>query len=103
MSLEAVEKVAETEQKNKERRTAAALEAKELLAGAQKDGLALLSAVREKAKKENKERLRQAEDRGNKRAEALREEAQHNADALRTEAKAHLTEAAEQIVGRVVK
>ena len=41
MSLEAIEKVTEVERKNKERRAAAETEAKQMLASAQRDGLAL--------------------------------------------------------------
>lgn len=103
MSLEAVEKVTQSEQKNQERKTAAALEAKGIIATAEQEGLALLNDVRAKADAEGKELLRLAEERAGKRVEEIRDGAEKTAGDLRREAEAHLDEAAQQIVRRVVK
>ncbi len=103
MSLEAIEKVTQTELRNQERKTAAETEAKELLAQAQRDGLALLQQVRAAASADGKELLRQAEARAAQRAAAIAAAAETEAEGLRQEAGRHLEEAAEFIVGRVVK
>ena len=63
MSLKAVEKVTEVERKNKERRAAAETEAKQMLASAQRDGLALLEQMRAEEAAKGAELLRQAEER----------------------------------------
>ena len=62
MSLEAIEKVTEVERKNKERRAAAETEAKQMLASAQRDGLALLEQMRAEEAAKGAELLRQAEE-----------------------------------------
>ena len=68
MSLEAIEKVTEVEQKSKERRLAAEAEARQIVADAERAGLALLQQVRVDAAEEGKTLLRQAEERAAKRA-----------------------------------
>ena len=82
MSLEAIEKVTEVERKNKERRAAAETEAKQMLASAQRDGLALLEQMR---------------------AEEVAASAEADGDALRRAAEGRLQAAAEFIVGRIVE
>ena len=54
MSLEAIEKVTEVEQKSKERRLAAEAEARQIVADAERTGLALLQQVRADAAEEGK-------------------------------------------------
>ena len=86
MSLEAIEKVTQVEAENKARKAAAEAEAQRIVADAEREGLALLQKARTDAAESGKELLRQAE-----------------AAALRETAGQHLEEAAEFIVGRVVK
>ena len=103
MSLQAVEKVMETEQRSRERRTAAEQQAKQLLADAERNGLALLNNVRAQADAEGKELLRKAEERAEERSGEIRAEAERQAGELRTAAQSRLEQAAELIVGRVVR
>lgn len=102
MSLEAVQKVAEVEQKNKERRTAAEAEAKRLISEAERSGQALLKQTRTQEAEEAKVLLQQAEDRAKARSAEILKSAEAEGDALRNTAAAHLTEAAALIVGKVV-
>lgn len=103
MSLEAIEKVAEAEQRNQERKSAAEAEAKKQIAEAERDGLALLQQVRADAAQQEKTLLRQAEERAGARADEISRGAQADAQALRQAARKNLELAAEFIVGRVVK
>ena len=103
MSLQAVEQVMETEQKNRERRTAAEQQAKQLAADAERNGLALLNNVRAQADAEGKELLRKAEERAEQRSGEIRAEAGRRAGELRAAAQTRLEQAAELIVGRVVR
>ncbi|MCI8398842.1 MAG: hypothetical protein HFF86_10250 [Oscillibacter sp.] len=103
MSLEAVEKVSKVEGEVRERRTAAEAEARQIVSGAEKDGLALLQRTRAEAAESGKALLRQAEEKAAKRAEEIARAAGQDADALRRAAEKRLEEAAEFIVGRVVK
>lgn len=102
MSLEAIEKVTENERKNEERRAAAEVEAKEIVATAQQEGLALLQHAREQAAASGKELLRQAEQRAAERSAEIERTAQAESDTLRGQAATHMEQAAEFIVGRVV-
>ena len=103
MSLEAIEKVTEVEQKSKERRLAAEAEARQIVADAERASLALLQQVRVDAAEEGKTLLRQAEERAAKRAAEIDAGASREADGLRQMADKHMEAAAEFIVGRVVK
>ncbi len=104
MSLEAIEKVTEVERKNKERRAAAETEAKQMLASAQRDGLALLEQIRAEEAAKGAELLRrQAEERAAQRSEQIAASAEAEGDALRRAAEGRLQAAAEFIVGRIVE
>lgn len=63
MSLEAIEKVSQAETKNRERKAAAEAEAKQIIADAEREGLALLQQARTDAEKEGKALLHEAEER----------------------------------------
>lgn len=102
MSLEAIEKISQVEQENRERRAAADAQAKQLVADAQRDGQALIQKTRADAAEKGKEMLRQAEENAAQRAAEISAAANAEGDALRTAAAQHLEEAAEFIVGRVV-
>ena len=103
MTLEAIEKITKAESKNRERKISAEAEAKQMIANAEREGLALLQHVREDAVDQGKELLRQAEARAAERAAEIDQAAKAEADALRAEAGKHLAQAADFIVGRVVK
>jgi V/A-type H+/Na+-transporting ATPase subunit G/H len=103
MSLDAIAKVTETEERSKERRTAAEAEAKQILAEAEKQGLALLQRVHSEAEEEQKMLLQKAEEHAASRSDEILRKAGENAGTLRAAAEAHLGSAAEFIVGRVVK
>lgn len=102
MSLEAIEKISQVEQENRERRVAADAQAKQMVADAQRDGQALIQKTRTDAAEQGKELLRQAEKRAEERSAQISAAATAEGDALRTAAAQHLEEAAEFIVGRVV-
>ena len=103
MSMEVIEKVTQVERLNRERKIAAEAEAKLMIANAEKGSLVLLQQVREDAANAGKALLQQAEENAAARAEEIRKSAEAEAAALRAEAEKHLDEAAEFIVGRVVK
>ena len=103
MSLEAIEKVTEVELESKERRGAAEAEARQIIADAERTGLALLQKVRADAASEGKALLRKAEERAAERAAEISANASREADGLRQMADKHMEAAAEFIVGRVVK
>ena len=96
MSLEAIEKVTQIEQQSQERKAAAEAEARQIVANAEREGLALLQQVRVDATKDGRKLLRKAEERAAEKA------AEIGRAALQEAAGKHLDEAAEFIVGRVV-
>lgn len=102
MPLEAIERVTEVESKNRERKAAAEAEAKQIIADAERDCLALLQQVRAEAAESGKELFRQAEAKAAERSAGIAAAASAEAAALRETASQHLAEAAEFIVGRVV-
>ena len=71
MSLEAIEKVSQAETKNRERKAAAEAEAKQIIADAEREGLALLQQARADAEQEGKALLHEAEERAAARAEEI--------------------------------
>ena len=96
MSLEAIEKVTQVELNLQERKTAAEVEARQLIADAEREGFALLERTRSAAAENAKQMLKQAEERAAQRA------AEAESAALREAAGKYLEEAAEFIVERVV-
>lgn len=103
MSLEAIEKVTQVERETQERRAAAEAEARQIVSDAERDGLALLQRTRADVAEEGKNLLRQAEEKAAARAAETGRAAEAAAADLRKTAERHLEEAAEFIVGRVVK
>lgn len=101
MSLEAIEKVTQVENKIQERKAAAEVEARQIVADAERNGLALLQQVRAGAAEDGKKLLRQAEEKAAGRAAEIGRAAEAESAALREAAGKHLEEAAEFIVGRV--
>ena len=99
MPLEVIENITRVEADNRERKASAEAKAKQIVADAQRDGLALLQQTRAAAADRGRELLRQAEARGDE----IGQEAQAEAERLRREAEKRLDMAADLIVGRVVK
>ena len=102
MSLEAIEKVTQIEQQSQERKAAAEAEARQIVANAEREGLALLQQVRVDATKDGRKLLRKAEERAAEKAAEIGRAAESESAALREAAGRNLEEAAEFIVGRVV-
>lgn len=103
MSLEAIEKVTQAENKSQERKAAAEAEARQVVADAERAGLALLQQTRADAAEAGRKLLKQAEEKAARRAAEIERAAEAESAALREAAGKHLEEAAEFIVGRVVK
>ena len=103
MSLEAIERVKQVEQNSQERKAAAEAEARQIVADAERQGLALLQQTRADAVAAGKKLLREAEARAAQQEAAIRQAAEAESDALVKAAEKHLQEAAEFIVGRIVK
>lgn len=102
MSLEAVQKVTETEQRARERRAEAAEGARRLVLDAEKAGRERLNAARLEAETKAREMLAAAEESAAKRTETVLEETRRSCDALKKEAEGKLPDAAALIVRRVV-
>lgn len=103
MSLEAVQRVSEAEEKARARRTEAAVACKKLVSDTERDGKAALAQARADAEAQVKELLRQAEDRAAGHAAEVMAQAEQACAALRKRAEERLDQAADTIVGRVVK
>ena len=102
MSLEAIEKVTRSEALAQERKAAAEAEAKQIVANAEREGLALLEKVRADALESGRVRLKQAEEKAAQQMAQIAKEAEAESSALQAAAEKRLEEAAEFIVGRVV-
>lgn len=103
MSLEAIEKIKQTEVENRERKAAAEAEARQMIADAERAGLALLQQARTNAAEHGKQLLQEAETRAAARSADIGAAAEKESVQLREAAEKHLDEAVEFIVGRVVK
>ena len=102
MTLEAIERVTEVENQMRECRITAEAEARQLIANAERDGLAMLQKMRAEAAEKGKILLRQAEERAAERAAEIQRSAEVESAVLCSAANGRLEEAAEFIVGRVV-
>ena len=103
MSLEAIEKVTAVEQAVNECRVAAEADARQMIADAERAGLAFLEQVRADAAAESKDLLRKAEESAAARSAEIGRSAEAECGTMMELAAQHLDEAAEFIVGRVVK
>ena len=102
MSLEAIEKVALIEQQSQERKASAQAEARQIVADAEREGLALLQRVRADAVAEGRKLLRKAEEDAAVKAAEISRAAEAESSSLQEAAGKNLEAAAEYIVGRVV-
>ena len=103
MTMEAIEKVVAVEEKSRADKAEAEARVKQALAEAEHEGQAQLQKARREAAENGRELLKRAEERAAQTAEEIAERARGESDALRTAAKSRMEEAAEMIVGRVVK
>ncbi|MCR5826215.1 MAG: hypothetical protein K6G54_06595 [Oscillospiraceae bacterium] len=103
MTMEAIERVTQLEQKTRADKAEAEARVRHALAEAEREGEALLQKTRSDAAEKGKALLRQAEARAAQTAAEIAGNAERECDALREKAGARLDEAAEYIVGRVVK
>ena len=83
MPLEVIENITRVEADNRERKASAEAKAKQIVADAQRDGLALLQQTRAAAADRGRELLRQAEARAAARGDEIGQEAQAEAERLR--------------------
>lgn len=102
MSLEALQKVTQTEQSGQNRKAEAAAAAKKLTADARRAGEALLEQTRKEGEAENKALMQQAEERAAQAAAELLDETKAKAGAMCQAAEGKLDAAADLIVRRVV-
>lgn len=102
MSLEAIRKVTEVETQMLERKAAAEVEARQIVTDAENRGARLLQQVRDEAAERGKIYLKEAESRAEEKAAEIQKRIFEESDELRRAAEKHLDEAVEFIVGRVV-
>ena len=102
MSLEAVQKVTESEQRAQQEKVQAAETAKRLVGEAEKAGKERLAAARSEAEAKVKDLVAQAEARAAVRTETVMEETRRTCDELRQTASDRLEDAAALIIGKVV-
>lgn len=103
MTMEAIQKVTELENKGRENKAEMENRIRQAIAESERQGAARLEETRREINEKYKNLLRQAEAHGAMVAGRIAQKAESDSDALRAEAKSRLDEAAEYIVGRVVK
>ena len=103
MSLEGMKQVTEAEQSTRAQKAEAEGQPKRPVAGGERDGKAALAQARADPEAQVKELLRQAEDRAAGHAAEVMAQAEQACAALRKRAEERLDQAADTIVGRVVK
>lgn len=102
MSLEAVQRVTESEQKARERKLAAADQAKKLVVDAARQGRERLEAARTESDAQVKAMLTRAEESAAAHTATVMEETRQSCDDLRRQAEGKLEDAAALIIRRVV-
>lgn len=102
MSMEALEKIVAAENGCQDRVAAASVEARQILAEAERAGQDALVQAREEGAQQSKKLLLQAEERAEKQAQKILQAADAEAAALRKGAAERLGKAATFIVGKVV-
>lgn len=102
MPMNAMEQVMRAEQQARTDKTEAETRVAHALAEAERVGREQLQKARNDAAEQGRELLAQAEERAQKTAAEIAQSAERESDALRAAAKAHLGEAADYIVGKVV-
>lgn len=103
MTMEAIQKVTELENKGRENKAEVENRIRQAIAESERQGAARLEEARLEINKKYKNLRRQSEARAEMAAGRIAQKAENDSDLLRAEAKSHLDEAADYIVGRVVK
>lgn len=101
MSIEALQKVTETERSSRDRKAEAAAEAKRLVAEAERLGRQAVVQARAEAEEQVKAMLAQAEARAGETAKAEKEVNAQACETLKSNARLHLERAADLIVEKV--
>lgn len=102
MSIEAVQKVTEAEERARAQKAAAVEQAKKLVADAERTGRERLEAAHAEAEGQVKAMLSRAEESAAARTAAVLEETRRSCDGLRRAAEDRLDDAAALIIRRVV-
>ena len=102
MSLDAVQKVTESEQRALQAKAEATEQAKRILSDAESAGRARLNSARAEAESQVKAQIAKAEERAGISTQAVLEETQRKCDDLRHTAESRLADAAALIIGKVV-
>lgn len=103
MAFEAIQKVTQTEQANRNQKAEAAAEAKKIVAQAQRAGKELVAQARAQAEEKAKAMMAQAEELAAVQSRQVLEGNAVACEALKQEARGRLDRAADLIVGRVGK
>lgn len=103
MTMEAIQKVTELENKGRENKAEVENRIRQAIAESERQGAVRLEEARLEINKKYKNLRRQSEARAEMAAGRIAQKAENDSDLLRAEAKSHLDEAADYIVGRVVK
>ena len=102
MSLEAIQKITETERLSVLRKAEAEQAAKKTVAEAERDGKALLESTRTQAEQEVKSLMAQAEQNAAVEIQTVQKQTEQDCQKLKAEAETRLEQAADWIVRRVV-
>ena len=102
MSFQDIKKVTETEQNTWAKKAEAQAEAKQIVAGAQKAGVALVEEARAKADEQIRELMAQAEELAGQQSKETLAANDAACQAMRRQAQGRLDQAADLIVRRVV-
>lgn len=103
MAFEAIQKVTQTEQANRNQKAEALAEAKKIVAQAQRAGKELVASARAQAEEKAKAMMAQAEELAAQQSRQVLEGNAVACEALKQEARGRLDRAADLIVGRVGK
>lgn len=103
MTMDDIRKVTELEEKGRADKADAEARIRQALAEAEREGNARLLETRKEAAEAGKQLLREAEERAAEAAVEIAKDAERESEQLRGKARSRMDEAAEFIVGRVVK
>lgn len=103
MTMEAIRAVTAVEEKGRAEKAEAEARVRQAVAEAEREGQSLLQKARREGAEHGRAMLKAAEERAAKAAEETAARARQESDALCSAAKGRLNEAADMIVGRVVK
>ena len=103
MAFEAIQKVTQTEEASRGQKAEAGAQAKRIVADAQRAGKALVAEARAQAQEKAKAMMAQAEELAAQQSRQVLEGNAQACEAMKRQARGHLEQAADLIVGRVGK